>query len=222
MPPRSPSKSTSKQKRRSNPRRKLQKARSPASRPLRAHSDPIRKQEWPEKGLERNARGLPSLEILDLMNRTVTAFTGLPLRMARCRTPLDAWIEQTQLLHNIAADCQSVAFRMMTGGLVSLPQPRPRTPASPRRGAGGGCAGSRSGRTASPAARSPRLHCCSVSAWRRWFRARRRPELRSVAQLRRASTLRSIFGADGRVRRWPIHMMPSKRTRRMTGSGTNA
>ena len=127
MPPRAPSKSTSKHKRRSTPRRKLQKARSPASRPLRAHSDPIRKQEWQEKGIERNAHGLPSLEILDLMNRTVTAFMGLPLRMARCRTPLDAWNEQTQLLRNIAVDCQSVAFRMMTGGFVSLPQSRPRT-----------------------------------------------------------------------------------------------
>ena len=77
MPPRAPSKSTSKQKRRSTPRRKLQKARSPASRPLRVHSDPIRKQEWQAKWIERNARGLPSLEILDLMNRTVTAFMGL-------------------------------------------------------------------------------------------------------------------------------------------------
>ena len=126
--PRAPSKSTSKQKRRSTPRRKLQKkARSPASRPLRAHSDPIRKQEWQAKGIEGNARGLPSLEILDLMNRTVTAFMGMPLRMARCRTPLDAWSEQTQLLRNIAADCQSVAFRMMTGGFVSLTQSRPRT-----------------------------------------------------------------------------------------------
>jgi hypothetical protein len=61
------------------------------------------------------------------MNRTVTTFMGLPLRMARCRTPFDAWNEQTQLLHNIVADCQSVAFRMMTGGFVPLPQSRPRT-----------------------------------------------------------------------------------------------
>jgi len=61
------------------------------------------------------------------MNRTVTSFMGLPLRMARCRTPLDAWSEQTQLLRNIAADCQSVTFRMMMGGFVSLPQSRPRT-----------------------------------------------------------------------------------------------
>src|SRR5437763_6575710 len=114
MPPKTPSKSTSKRKRRSTSGRKLQKARSPASRPLRAHSDPIRKQEWQEKGIERDARGLPSLEILDPMNRTVTAFVGLPLRMVRCRTPLDAWNEQTQLLRNIAVDGQSVAFRMMT------------------------------------------------------------------------------------------------------------
>ena len=127
MPPKAPSKSTSKRKRRSTPGGKLQKVRPPASRPLRAHSDPIRKQEWQEKGIERNAHGLPSLEILDLMNRTVTAFMGLPLRMARCRTPLDAWNEQTQLLRSIAVDCQSVAFRMMTGGFISLPQSRPRT-----------------------------------------------------------------------------------------------
>ena len=122
MPPKASSKSTSKRKRRGT--RKSQKARSPASRPLRADSDPIRKQEWQEKGV---AHGLPHLEMLDLMNRTVTAFMGLPLRMARCRTPLDAWSEQTQLLRNIAVDCQSVAFRMMTGGFVSLPQSRPRT-----------------------------------------------------------------------------------------------
>ena len=77
MPPKASSKSSSKRKRRST--RKSQKARSPASRPLRAHSDPIRKQEWQEKGVERNAHGLPSLEILDLMNRTVTAFMGLPV-----------------------------------------------------------------------------------------------------------------------------------------------
>ena len=127
MPPRAPSKSTSKQKRRSTPRRKLQKARSPASRPLRTHSDLIRKQEWQENGIERNAHGIPSLEILDLINRTVTAFVDLPLRMARCRTPLDAWNEQSQLLRNIAVDCQSVAFRMMTGGFVLLPQSQPRT-----------------------------------------------------------------------------------------------
>ena len=127
MRPRAPSKSTSKQKRRRTPRPKLQKARSPASRPLRAHSDPIRKQEWQAKGIEGNARGLPSLEILDLMNRTVTAFVDLPLRMARCRTPLDAWNEQNQLLRNIAVDCQSAAFRMMTGGFISLPQSPPRT-----------------------------------------------------------------------------------------------
>ena len=122
-----PPKATSKRKRRGTPGRRLQKARSPASRSLRTHSDPIRKQEWQAKGLERNAHGLPSLEILDLMNRTVTSFMGLPLRMARCRTPLDAWSEQTQLLRNIAADCQSVTFRMMMGGFVSLPQSRPRT-----------------------------------------------------------------------------------------------
>jgi hypothetical protein len=125
MPPKASSKSTSKRKRRSTPGRKSQS--SPASRPLRAHSDPIRKQERQEKGVKRNAHGLPSLEILDLMNRSVTAFIGLPLRMARCRTPLDAWSEQTQLLRNIAADWQSVAFRMMTGGFVLLPQSRPRT-----------------------------------------------------------------------------------------------
>ena len=34
----------------------------------------------------------------------------------------------------------------------------------------------------------------------RWSRARRRPELRSVAQQRRDSTQGSIFGADNRVR----------------------
>ena len=127
MSPKALSKSNSKRKRRSTPDRKLQKAHSPASKPLRAHSDSIRKQEWQEKGIERNAHGLPSLEILDLMNRTVTAFMGLPLRMARCRTPLDAWNEQTQLLRNIAVDCQSMAFRMMTGGFVSFSQSLPRT-----------------------------------------------------------------------------------------------
>ena len=127
MPPKASSKSSSKRKRRSTPGRKLQRARSPASRPLRAHSDPIRKQEWQEKGIDRNAHGLPNLEILDLMNRTATVFLDLPLRMARCRTPLDAWNEQAQLFRNIAVDCQSVAFRMMTGGFVSLPQSRPRT-----------------------------------------------------------------------------------------------
>jgi hypothetical protein len=88
---------------------------------------PYSKQEWQAKGIERNTHGLPGLEILDLMNRAVTAFVDLPLRMARCRTPLDAWSKQTQLLRNIAADCQSVTFRMMTGSFVSLPQSRPRT-----------------------------------------------------------------------------------------------
>jgi hypothetical protein len=127
MPAKASSKSTSKRKRRSTPARKSQKARSPVSRPLRAHGDPIRKQEWQEKGVERNAHGLPSLEMLDLMNRTVSAFMDLPLRMVRCRTPLDAWSEQAQLLHDIIADCQSMGFRMMTGGFVPLPQSRPRT-----------------------------------------------------------------------------------------------
>jgi hypothetical protein len=122
-----PPKAISKRKRRGTPGRRLQKARSPASRPLRTHSDLIRKQEWQENGIERNAHGIPSLEILDVMNRTVTAFVDLPLRMARCRTLLDAWNEQSQLLRNIAVDCQSVAFRMMTGGFVLLPQSQPRT-----------------------------------------------------------------------------------------------
>jgi hypothetical protein len=40
---------------------------------------------------------------------------------------------------------------------------------------------------------------------RRWCRARWRPELRRVAQQRRASTRGSVFGAGRRVRRWPIH-----------------
>ena len=127
MPPKASSKSSAKRKRRSTPGRKSQKARSRASRPLRAHSDPIRKQEWHQKAVEPNAHGLPNLEMLDLMNRTVTAIMGLPLCMARCRTPLEAWNEQTQLLRNIVADCQSVAFRMMTGSVVPLPQTRPRT-----------------------------------------------------------------------------------------------
>ena len=110
MPPKASSKSSAKRKRRSTPGRKSQKARPHASRPLRAHSDPIRKQEWHQKAVERNAYGLPNLEMLDLMNRTITAFMGLPLRMARCRTPLDAWNEQTQLLRNIVADCQPWHF----------------------------------------------------------------------------------------------------------------
>ena len=119
--------STSKRKRRSAPGRKSQKARSHASTPLRVNSDHVQKREWHQKAVERNAHGLPNLEMLDLMNRTVTAFMDLPLRMTRCRTPLDAWNEQTQLLRNIVADCQSVALRMMTGGFVTVPQLRPRT-----------------------------------------------------------------------------------------------
>jgi hypothetical protein len=95
---------------------------------------PCSKQEWQEKRVERNPHGLPSLEMLDLMHRTVTAFMGLPLRMARCRTPLDAWSEQAELLRNIVADCQSVGFRMMTGGFVRLPQTRPRTRRELRKG----------------------------------------------------------------------------------------
>jgi hypothetical protein len=120
MPPKVSSKAAAKRKRRSTSGRRSQKARSHPSRPLRVHSDPIRKQERHQKTVEPNAHGLPNLEMLDLMNRTVTAFIGLPLRMARCRTPLDAWNEQTQLLRNIVADCQSVAFRMMTAGLIPL------------------------------------------------------------------------------------------------------
>ena len=127
MPPKASSKSSANPKRRSAPGRKSQKARSHASRPLQAHSDPVRKQKWHQKAVEPNAYGLPNLEMLDLMNRTVTAFMGLPLRMARCRTPLDAWNEQSRLLSNIVADCQAVAFRMMTGGFVPHPESRPRT-----------------------------------------------------------------------------------------------
>lgn len=126
MPPKASDKSTSKRKGRSTPARKSQK-RSPASRPLRAHRDPILKQEWSVKGARRDAHGLPNLEMLGLMNRTASAFMSLPLRMARCRTPLDAWIEQGQLLRNIVADCQSVAFRMMAVGFIPLPQTRSRT-----------------------------------------------------------------------------------------------
>jgi hypothetical protein len=118
MPPKASSKSSANPKRRSAPGRKSQKARSHASRPLRANSDPVRKQKWHQKAVEPNAYGLPNLEMLDLMNRTVTAFMGLPLRMARCRTPLDAWNEQSRLLSNIVADCQSLAFCIMTGGFV--------------------------------------------------------------------------------------------------------
>jgi hypothetical protein len=134
MPPKASTKSSSKRKRRSTQGRKSQKAHSPVSRPLRAYSDPVRKQEWQEKRVERNPHGLPSLEMLDLMHRTVTAFMGLTLRMARCRTPLDAWSEQAELLRNIVADCQSAGFRMMTGGFVRLPQTRPRTRRELRKG----------------------------------------------------------------------------------------
>jgi len=71
--------------------------------------------------------------MLDLMRRTATAFMGLPLCMARCRTPLDAWSAQAQLLRDIVADCQSVGFRM-TGGFVPHPQNRPRTRRELRKG----------------------------------------------------------------------------------------
>jgi hypothetical protein len=101
------------------------KARSPASRSLRVHSDPIRKQELSEKRVERHAHRLPSLptlEMLDLTGRIFAACMALPLRIARSRTPIDAWNEQTRLLRGIADDCQSVGFRMMTAGYVPLLQ----------------------------------------------------------------------------------------------------
>jgi hypothetical protein len=76
MPPKASSKSSAKRKRGSAAGRKSQKARSHPSRPLRAHSDPVRKQKWHQKAVEPKAHGLPNLEMLDLVNRTVTAFHG--------------------------------------------------------------------------------------------------------------------------------------------------
>ena len=84
----------------------------------------MRKQELREKGPESSAHRLPSLEIFELMGRTLSAFMALPVRMARCRTPLDAWNEQAQLLRGIAEDCQSVALRMMTAGVIPLSRSR--------------------------------------------------------------------------------------------------
>jgi hypothetical protein len=123
MPPKASGKPSSKQKRRSISGRTSRRGHLRLSKPLRAHADLVRKQEWRER-IDRNAHGLPNFEMLGLMNRTVSAFMSLPLRMARCRTPRDAWTEQAQLLRTIVADCQSVAFRMMTGAVVPLRQPR--------------------------------------------------------------------------------------------------
>ena len=89
----------------------------------------MRKQELREKGLESSEHRLPSLEIFELMGRTLSAFMALPVRMARCRTPFDAWNEQTRLLRGIAEDCQSVTLRMMTAGVVPLARSR----STPRR-----------------------------------------------------------------------------------------
>jgi hypothetical protein len=101
------------------------RARSPASRSLLVHSDPVRKQELREGRVESNLHRLPSLpalEMLDLTGRILAACMALPLRMARSRTPIDAWNEQTRLLRSLADECQSVGFRMMVAGFVPLRQ----------------------------------------------------------------------------------------------------
>lgn len=45
--------------------------------------------------------GVPAFPILDMTGRMIQAYTELPGRLARCRSPMDVWLEQVRLVQRI-------------------------------------------------------------------------------------------------------------------------
>ena len=68
-------------------------------------------------GLEAAAQ-VSGLETVASMGRTLSAFVVLPMRLARCRTPFDVWIEQTMFLRHVANEVQRAGIRMMQVAFV--------------------------------------------------------------------------------------------------------
>ena len=51
--------------------------------------------------VEATATAIPSLAAFDFMGRVMSAYAELPVRLARCRTPMDLWQAQTQFAEQI-------------------------------------------------------------------------------------------------------------------------
>jgi hypothetical protein len=45
----------------------------------------------------------PTLVIIDLMGRVMTAYAELPIRLAQCRSPMDLWLEQARFAQRVFA-----------------------------------------------------------------------------------------------------------------------
>ena len=134
----SPSKTVSKRKpadlrNNKGPAPAASKARSAKDKALRAKTDPVLTQELKDGRVRREVRSnypphlSTGLELLGLMTRTVSASLTLPIGMARCRTPFEAWSEQNKFLQGgLATDCQTVTLRMMNAALNALPKQDPQ------------------------------------------------------------------------------------------------
>jgi hypothetical protein len=72
------------------------------------------------------------LELLGLMTRTVSASLTLPIGMARCRTPSEAWSEQNKFLQGLATDCRTVTLRMMNAAFNAFPEQDPQAKSKKR------------------------------------------------------------------------------------------
>jgi hypothetical protein len=81
--------------------------------PLNASPEATRKQDLQRKPrdahLQRRANGGMALcdgfDVMGLMNRRTKAFLALPARIAACRSPFEAWREQTLFMQESFIDC---------------------------------------------------------------------------------------------------------------------
>jgi hypothetical protein len=98
------------------------KVRSAKSTPLNAQRDATRKRDLQRKTEERSERGRGNgaaprsngFDVLALIGRRTTAVLEMPMRMARCHSPFEFWIEQARFMQEVISDCQSVTLRIVT------------------------------------------------------------------------------------------------------------
>jgi hypothetical protein len=139
----SPSKTVSKRKpadlrNNKGPAPAASKARSAKDTALRAKTDAVLTQELKDGRVRREVRSnypphlSTGLELLGLMTRTVSASLTLPIGMARCRTPSQAWSEQNKFLQGLATDCRTVTLRMMNAAFNAFPEQDPQAKSKKR------------------------------------------------------------------------------------------
>jgi hypothetical protein len=114
--------------------RSARKPRAVGAALLKASRDAMRKQNLrknpPETYLPRPSNGTalsPALDVVGLLNRRTKALLELPVRMARCHSPVGLWSEQARFMQEAFADCQTVAQHWMTSALRPFQRPRPRS-----------------------------------------------------------------------------------------------